>query len=227
MTDSGCYTCGRPVGGEHTTTCPRRAYGSMVTARHRSYRWRPNAQEKAVLAARNRRAREEHEPWTWICEDCGDGAHLEAWASGLFNGKLSRDGKTVEESWTEQPDGVHVDSIQCTVEGHADSRLLHRLPDGRYGAWRTCTWARVEVRRIHLGAAVFGSGRFVLRAEASERCALGRRMVYSQDYGRCPCCNGDGGHYVPVDEVEAWRGCEPKGEPDAVELWREKQAAGS
>lgn len=53
--DHTCYTCGRLAGTEHTETCPRRAWGALVTEPQCSWLWEPTHEEEAERVGRNAR----------------------------------------------------------------------------------------------------------------------------------------------------------------------------
>lgn len=49
-----CYTCGRPVGLEHSDGCPRRAWGEVVLAEQARWTWRASEAQESARIARNR-----------------------------------------------------------------------------------------------------------------------------------------------------------------------------
>lgn len=143
----------------------------------------------------------------YICEECGHGERLTAWATVLAEGALNAEGE-VEEDWTEQTE-LHEDSIQCRE--HHDAAIL-KLVEGRYTRWQTCSWVQVEQDR---------AARSELRVHVRSRCVDGSRMYFRERIGACPCCGGRGGHDVPVDTVHE---CGVDGAPEHVQVYRRQQA---
>lgn len=104
------------------------------------------------------------------CAQCRHGKHLSAWAQSNVHGRLLDDG-TVEESYSDQHT-LFEGSIQC--DRHPDAELQRRV-NGRWTRWLACVWA-----------------------EGQFRCREGQKRYFDRDVGPCPCCEGRGGHDVPV-----------------------------
>jgi hypothetical protein len=117
----------------------------------------------------------------WRCGHCGNSDQLEACAGATVSGKLLPDGSVTESDSSQHT--LFEDSIQCNLHPQGPDHLLERWFDGAWTRWVPCTHA-VPDRRDGFGL--------------EYRCDGGAWVRYGQTLGRCPECDGEGGHWRPL-----------------------------